>query len=104
MDSDHLSLGIPHGASAGAACPVECGVNVTGVPVTFVNVEVCDSPEFDRIFLFLVIPDQQEFHRQGTVNPIRRVQRLAAQNRPHWDQSDKTRSRASDRSRESVLR
>ena len=40
------------------------------MPVAFVDVEVRNSAEFDRIFLFFVVPNEQEFISEGKFSPF----------------------------------
>ena len=69
MNGDNLTRRIPHRTAAGAARPVKRGVNVTGMPVAFVDVEVGYRAEFNGIFFLIVVADEQQFIAEGEFIP-----------------------------------
>ena len=73
MDSDNLARRIPDGTPAGPARSIECRMDITGVPIAFVDVKVRDRAEFDGVFLFFIVADEEEFiaQREGAPFPER---------------------------------
>lgn len=69
MDANHLTLGIPYRAAAGTAGTVEGRMNITGMALAFVDIDIRHSAEFDGIFLPFVIADKKQLVTHGQVVP-----------------------------------
>ena len=69
MDADHFPLGIPYRAATGATGAVERRMNIAGMALAFIDIDIGHRAEFDGIFLPFVIADKKQLVTHGQVVP-----------------------------------